>query len=117
MSTKKRMLSPPVDPARLARSSMTLASSPLVAATSGPVAIRSGLEALQQGGTAADAVTTTALAQIRLSFVHGGDRAEPCRRRTREELEKLAPNMRKPLECSRRRLPSSRPTSRTTTRR
>ncbi len=31
----------------------------------------------------------------------------PCRRRTREELAKLAPNMRAPLSCTRERWPVS----------
>ncbi|KAB2917395.1 MAG: hypothetical protein F9K29_10050 [Hyphomicrobiaceae bacterium] len=40
---------------------------------------------------------------IRLSFTHGSNRQAECRRRTPEELAKLPPNMRKPLECPRRR--------------
>jgi hypothetical protein len=44
-------------------------------------------------------------ALIKLSFAHGAQRKEECRKRTREELEKLAPNMRKPMLCSRERLP------------
>ncbi len=44
-------------------------------------------------------------AQIKVSFSHGAKRKEVCRRRTREELAKLAPNMRKPMDCSRERLP------------
>ena len=39
----------------------------IIVATTGPRAIRSGLEAMQAGGTAADAVLTTALAQIVLA--------------------------------------------------
>lgn len=42
---------------------------------------------------------------VKLSFAHGGKRKVPCRKRTREELQKLAPNMRKPMLCSRERLP------------
>lgn len=42
-------------------------------------------------------------AVIKLSFTHVADRLTACRQRSREELEKLPPNMRKPLECSRRR--------------
>jgi len=38
----------------------------VVAATTGALAVRAGLEALRQGGSAADAVCTTALAQIAL---------------------------------------------------
>ena len=38
-----------------------------IAGTSAPIAIRAGLEALNQGGSAADAVITTALGQIALS--------------------------------------------------
>ncbi len=44
-------------------------------------------------------------ALIRLSFAHGAARKGECRRRSREELMKLAPNMRKPLDCPRERLP------------
>jgi hypothetical protein len=40
-----------------------------------------------------------------LSFTHGSNRQAECRRRTPEELAKLAPNMRKPLDCPRRRGP------------
>ena len=43
------------------------ASRGMIAATTGPLAIHAGLEALRHGGTAADAVLTTALAQIALS--------------------------------------------------
>ncbi len=44
-------------------------------------------------------------ALIKLSLSHPGRRKEECRRRTREELAKLAPNMRAPLICSRERWP------------
>lgn len=44
-------------------------------------------------------------ANITLSFAHGANRKEKCRRLTQEELEKLAPNMRKPVSCPRERLP------------
>lgn len=44
-------------------------------------------------------------ALVKLSLVHSAQRKEPCRRRTAEELAKLAPNMRKPMACSRERLP------------
>jgi hypothetical protein len=42
-------------------------------------------------------------AVIKLSFTHGSNRQAECRRRTDEELAKLPPNMRKPLDCPRRR--------------
>ena len=42
-------------------------SGAMITGTSGPVAIRAGLEALNQGGTAADAIVTTALSQIVLA--------------------------------------------------
>ena len=38
-----------------------------IVSTTGPVAIRAGLDAMRRGGTAADAVLTTALAQIVLA--------------------------------------------------
>ena len=44
-------------------------------------------------------------ALVKLSFAHGGKRKGECRRRTREELQKLAPNMRKPVVCPRERVP------------
>jgi hypothetical protein len=44
-------------------------------------------------------------AQLKLSLAHGGQRKEECRRRTAEELEALAPNMRKELVCERERVP------------
>jgi hypothetical protein len=44
------------------------------------------------------------MALIKLSFAHGA-RKEDCRRRTAEELAKLPPNMRRPMVCSRERLP------------
>lgn len=43
-------------------------------------------------------------ALIKLSFAHGAQKEE-CRRRTPEELAKLPPNMRRPMACSRERLP------------
>jgi hypothetical protein len=42
-------------------------------------------------------------AVVKLSFAHIADRVSACRERTKEELEKLPPNMRNPLECSRKR--------------
>jgi hypothetical protein len=44
-------------------------------------------------------------AQIKLSFAHGAARKEECRQRTAEELQQLAPNMRKKMDCPRERLP------------
>lgn len=44
-------------------------------------------------------------AQIKLSLMHTGNRAQPCRRRTPEELAAMPANMRKPLDCSRDRVP------------
>ena len=44
------------------------------------------------------------MALIKLSFAHGAQKEE-CRRRTPEELAKLPPNMRRPMACSRERLP------------
>jgi hypothetical protein len=44
-------------------------------------------------------------AVIKLSFTHGSNREAECRRRTPEELAKLPPNMRKPMECPRSRNP------------
>ena len=44
-------------------------------------------------------------AQIKLSLSHPGERVEACHTRTREELAKLAPNMRAKLDCSRERWP------------
>jgi hypothetical protein len=45
------------------------------------------------------------LALIKLSFSHAGKHQGECRQRTPEELAKLAPNMRRPLDCPRGRLP------------
>lgn len=44
-------------------------------------------------------------ALLKLSFSHAGQPAQECRRRTPEELAKLAPNMRAPLDCARERSP------------
>jgi hypothetical protein len=44
-------------------------------------------------------------AVVKLSFTHGSNRQSECRRRTPEELARLPPNMRKPLECPRTRGP------------
>jgi hypothetical protein len=42
-------------------------------------------------------------AVVKLSFTHGADRSAECRRRTAEELAKLPPNMRRPMDCPRER--------------
>ena len=44
-------------------------------------------------------------ALVSVSFSHAGQRIGECRTRTQEELNKLAPNMRKPSECPRERHP------------
>lgn len=45
------------------------------------------------------------MALLKISFSHAGEKKEECRRLTQEELEAMAPNMRRPLECSRERVP------------
>ncbi len=42
---------------------------------------------------------------IKLSFSHEGKLVSACRQRTPEELGKLAPNMRAPMDCPRERSP------------
>jgi hypothetical protein len=44
-------------------------------------------------------------AVVKLSFTHGSSRKADCRKRTAEELAKLPPNMRRPVECPRARQP------------
>jgi len=44
-------------------------------------------------------------ALIKLTFTHGAKFKGGCRRRTAEELQELAPNMRKPFDCPRDRVP------------
>jgi hypothetical protein len=44
-------------------------------------------------------------AQIMVAFAHAGTRVADCRRRTPEEIAALAPNMRRPDECGRGRVP------------
>lgn len=44
-------------------------------------------------------------ALIKLSFSHGGGPISECRRRTPEEMAKLPPNMRRPTQCPRQRVP------------
>ena len=45
------------------------------------------------------------LGVITLSFSHAGQTITECRRLTQEELNRLAPNMRKPTDCPRERVP------------
>lgn len=44
-------------------------------------------------------------AVVKVSFIHFGERAQPCRQRSAEELAKLPPNMRAPSQCARERVP------------
>ena len=44
-------------------------------------------------------------AQIKLSLAHGAARKGGCRRLSAEEIARLPPNMRRPTECPRERLP------------
>jgi hypothetical protein len=44
-------------------------------------------------------------AVVKVSFSHGGQPVKPCRQRSKEELERLPPNMRTPMECVRERSP------------
>jgi hypothetical protein len=44
-------------------------------------------------------------ALIMVSFSHSSEHKEKCRRFTQEELSALAPNMRRPMDCPRERLP------------
>lgn len=44
-------------------------------------------------------------ALIKLSFSHHGQHVRECRQRTAEEMAKLAPNMRTPMDCPRERSP------------
>ncbi len=45
------------------------------------------------------------LALIKLSFSHAGQHKGECRQRTPEEIANLPPNMRRPMDCPRERLP------------
>ncbi len=45
------------------------------------------------------------MALIMVSFSHAAERIEECRRFTPEETAALAPNMRRPMDCPRERLP------------
>jgi len=49
--------------------------------------------------------TDATKAEIKLSFSHGGARVQECRRYTQEELARIAPNMRRPMDCPRERVP------------
>ena len=42
---------------------------------------------------------------IKMNFSHAGQPKQKCRRYTQEELDQLAPNMRKPMDCPRERVP------------
>lgn len=44
------------------------------------------------------------LGVVRLSFSHAGDTKTECRRRTQEQLNELAPNMRTTMDCPRERV-------------
>jgi hypothetical protein len=44
-------------------------------------------------------------AQIKLSFAHGANRVQECRKLTPEEIAKLPPRERRPHTCGRERLP------------
>jgi hypothetical protein len=44
-------------------------------------------------------------AMVSVSFSHAGQRIRECRKLSQEELNKLPPNMRKPDDCPRGRLP------------
>ena len=44
-------------------------------------------------------------ALIKLSLAHGAKHKGGCRRFTQAELQELAPNMRRPMDCPRQRLP------------
>jgi hypothetical protein len=46
-----------------------------------------------------------ARAVIKLSFSHAGAHREECRRLSQEELNQLPPNMRRPMDCPRERVP------------
>ena len=46
-----------------------------------------------------------AMALIMVSFSHSSEHKEECRRNTPEEIAALAPNMRRPMDCPRERVP------------
>lgn len=45
------------------------------------------------------------MAALTVTFTHGAERVSECRRRTQEELARMPPNMRRPTECPRGRMP------------
>jgi hypothetical protein len=45
------------------------------------------------------------MALIKLSFSHAGAHRQECRQLTQEELNRLPPNMRRPMDCPRERRP------------
>jgi len=45
------------------------------------------------------------MAVLTITFTHGGARTSECRRLSQEELQRLPPNMRRPMECPRSRVP------------
>src|SRR3990167_4997663 len=45
------------------------------------------------------------MALIKLSFSHASQHKEECRRLSPEEIAALAPNMRRPMDCPRERVP------------
>ena len=49
--------------------------------------------------------TPKGTAILMLTFVHGADRRAECRRLSPEEIARLPPNMRRPLDCPRGRRP------------
>jgi len=71
-------------------------------------AVLYGLFALMIGYFSASPVYThvdPGMAVIKLNFSHAGAPIRECRRFTPEELAKLAPNMRRPTDCPRERVP------------
>jgi hypothetical protein len=61
-----------------------------------------GLAAALSQSPAYRSIADTA-AVVTLSFTHSADRSAQCRRRTPEELARLPPNMRRPMDCPRER--------------
>jgi hypothetical protein len=45
------------------------------------------------------------LSLVMVSFSHSSERKEKCRRYTPEEIAAMAPNMRRPMDCQRERVP------------
>lgn len=45
------------------------------------------------------------MALIKMNFTHAGEKKEECHTLSQEELEALAPNMRRPVICERERVP------------